>query len=87
MSGTTPTPTPTPTEPFWAKPSVGVFALGVYVVAFAAAYFSKSDTMLTALSATAATNATGVINYYFGSSSGSTRKTELAAPPPPATGA
>ena len=66
-----------PSEPLWAKPSIGVYALGLFVVAMGVAWWAENDTALTLLTGAVVTNATTVINYYFGSSAGSARKTEL----------
>ena len=65
-----------PSEPVWAKPSIGVYALGLFAVAMGVAWWAENDTALTLLTGAVVTNATTVINYYFGSSAGSARKTE-----------
>src|SRR5690242_2627386 len=94
MSDTTPTPTPTPghtttaaqapPEPFWAKPSIGIFTLVLFAAAlFVTWEYNKEQAFNLVIGAVIA-NTTTVIGYYFGSSSGSAQKTALlsASPPP-----
>lgn len=51
--------------------------------AAAIAWFKSDLNLLIAMCGVAATNATTIINYWVGSSSGSDRKTELLAPKGP----
>lgn len=85
MSGTQPKPTTTTSgaEPMWAKPSVSIYALSIFVVAFGIAYLSKDATSLSMMMGAAIAMAQQVVNYWMGSSSGSAKKTELIATSPP----
>ena len=79
---TTPTttpPAPTPSEPIWAKPSIGVYALLLFLAALGVSWWAKNDTAFNLLTGAVISNASAVINYYFGSSSGSQKKDEVIA--------
>ncbi len=72
----TPSPdTPTPSEPLWAKPGIGVYTLTIFGIAYIVSFFAndqgKSFSLLTGAVIVMATQ---VSSYYFGSSSGSTKK-------------
>lgn len=85
MSGTTSTETAapaSPVEPTWAKPSVSVYAMTLFLVALAIAYYAKDQTSLSMMMGATIAMAQQVVNYWMGSSSGSARKTEMQAPPP-----
>ena len=70
---------PIPSEPVWAKPAIAIIALMIFIVAFAIAYLSKSNSSILLMEGAAITMAGTVVNYYLGSSSGSAKKTEIAA--------
>ena len=77
MSDNPPAPVPASAseEPRWAKPTIGIYSLSLFVIALGIAYMAKSDTALTLLLGMIGANATTVIGYYFGSSAGSAQKT------------
>jgi hypothetical protein len=88
---TPPTPAPTsataPPEPYWAKPSIGIFSLIIFAGALGVVWWAGKDQAFNLLIGAVIANATTVIGYYFGSSSGSAQKTALlAAAPPPGAG-
>ena len=64
-------------EPAWAKPSIGVYSLTLFVIALAIAYVAKNDTALNLMIGAIITNGTTVVGYYFGSSSGSAQKSAM----------
>jgi hypothetical protein len=64
-----------PPEPFWAKPAISVFALGIFVVAYLIAFLSKDSQSLLLMSGAVIGMAQQVVGYWVGSSSGSTAKT------------
>jgi hypothetical protein len=66
-------------EPAWAKPSIGIYSLSLFVLGLGVAWWSKNDTALNLMIGAIISNATTVIGYYFGSSSGSSHKTALLA--------
>lgn len=73
-------PSATPTvEPYWAKPSIGIFSLTLFMVALGVSWFAKTDTAFNLMIGAVISNATTVVGYYFGSSSGSAQKTALLA--------
>jgi hypothetical protein len=84
VSGTTAPPAPaTPSsEPVWAKPSIGIYALTLFVLALGVAVYAKNENGIALMIGAIISNATTVIGYYFGSSSGSTKKTDLMAANP-----
>ena len=84
MSDASPTPAST-AEPAWAKPGLGVYSLTLFAVALGVAWYAKSDNALLLMIGAVITNATTVVNYYFGSSSGSAAKTALMGATPTAT--
>ena len=53
---------------------VSATVMVIYIAALAVAFLSKNDNMLMVLIGVAATNATTVVGYWVGSSSGSTKK-------------
>jgi hypothetical protein len=80
MSGTTTPPSttpPAPQEPFWAKPSIGIYSLVLFLAAMGISWWMKNDTAFNLMIGAVIANANTVIQYYFGSSSGSARKTEM----------
>jgi hypothetical protein len=83
---TTPTPSPTPPpprEPLWAKPSIGIFSFVLFAAALFVTWKYDKEQAFNLLIGAVIANATTVIGYYFGSSSGSAHKTELLTTPPP----
>ena len=74
-------------EPYWAKPGIGVFALVLFALALGVIWWATNKTPPDAafmaafnlLVGAVIANATTVIGYYFGSSSGSAQKTALLA--------
>lgn len=68
-------------EPSWAKPAIAVFNLGLFVAAMVLVLVFQNAQALQLLIGAIIANSTTVINYYFGSSAGSDRKTELMTPP------
>ena len=89
MSGTNTQPappvvaTPTPSEPTWAKPSIGVYTLCIFVGCLAVALVTKNTQAQLLLIGAIIPMAQTVVGYYYGSSSGSDKKTELMAANPP----
>jgi hypothetical protein len=82
-----PAPEP-PSTRAWGAPVVSVYSLSLLLVALCFAYLVKNDTLLTALVAVIATNATSVVSFYVGSSASSQAKdvvisNQLPTPPPP----
>jgi hypothetical protein len=83
-----PTPPPQPVRNrAWGAPVVSVYSLSLLLVALCFAYLVKNETLLTALVAVIATNATSVVSFYVGSSASSQAKdvvisNQLPAPPP-----
>lgn len=76
----TPPPAPVvPPEPFWAKPMVSFFALGIFVVAYLVAYLSHDNATLLLMAGATIGMANQVISYWVGGSSGSTAKSALLA--------
>ena len=73
---------PPSSEPPWAKPAISIAVLLLLAVAYALAYLSKNEHDLTIMNSTVVNLAVLVASYWLGSSSGSTRKTELAATTP-----
>ena len=72
-----------PPEPFWAKPSIAIFALGIFSAAYIVAFLSNNTSILLLMSGAVIGLAQQVVGYYFGSSSGSTAKTaQLVAQAP-----
>jgi hypothetical protein len=82
MSGTTTPVAPAPSEPIWAKPSIGIYSLVLFVAALAISWWTKDSTAFDLMVGAAIANSNTVIQYYFGSSAGSARKTELTAQGP-----
>lgn len=79
MSGTTST---TPAEPAWAKPGIGVYSLTLFVFCLGIAWWLKNDTAFNLMIGAVIANANTVVQYYFGSSAGSARKTDLLGTSP-----
>lgn len=75
---------PPPASP-WGAPIVSIYSLTLLLAALIFAYLVKNETLLTALVAVIATNATTVVSFYVGSSASSQSKDSLIArqlPPP-----
>lgn len=72
-------------EPIWAKPSISIFALALFLVAFVVAKLTNDNTSVAMLSGAAISMAQSVVGYYLGSSSGSADKSHvisaIAKPP------
>lgn len=87
MSDTTPVPTASPAASrAWGAPVVSVYSLTLLLAALCFAYLVKNETLLTALVAVIATNATTVVSFYVGSSASSQAKDQTISSqlPPPA---
>lgn len=93
MSGTTTPPapptlpavTPALSEPIWAKPSVAIYSLSLFLACLVVALVTKNEQAQLLLIGAVIPMGNTILGYYFGSSSGSTKKTDLmAANPPPA---
>jgi drug/metabolite transporter (DMT)-like permease len=85
MSETTTTP-PAPVtmaEPSWAKPSIAFFSLALFAAGLGVAWWAKNDNALAIMLGAVVSNVTTVIQFYYGSSSGSAAKTALLAPTKP----
>lgn len=79
---------PAPAKQSWGAPIVSFYSLTLLLAALCFAYLVKNDTLLTALVAVIATNATTVVSYYVGSSSSSQSKDSIISnqlPPPAAS--
>lgn len=88
MSETIPPPiiiAPEPTTPPpahelpWAKPMIAVFTLSTFIIVYALAYRVDDKQTMSLMAGAVIANVTALFGYYFGSSSDSVRKTELAA--------
>ena len=73
---------PAGSEPTWAKPAVAILSLLLFAAMIVVAYYTHDETMKTLLGGAVIGMASTSISYYLGSSSGSARKTELAATVP-----
>ena len=73
---------PAPSEPFWAKPSIGIFSFVVFAAALFVTWKTDQKEAFNLLIGAVIANVTTVIGYYFGSSSGSAQKTALLATRP-----
>lgn len=84
-TSTTPTPgvpaaTPAPAaEPIWAKPSIGVYSLTLFALCLGISWWLKNDTAFNLMIGAVIANANTVMQFYFGSSSGSQKKDETIA--------
>lgn len=58
----------------WGAPLISMFTLVIFLVALVIAYIMKNETLVTAMLGVAAANATTVVNFWLGSSSGSHSK-------------
>jgi len=67
----------------WAKPSIGVFSFVLFAAALFVTWKYDKEQAFNLLIGAVIANATTVIGYYFGSSSGSAQKTALLATLPP----
>ena len=81
---TTPPPAPTPAVPApvtsgWGATVISVTGMAIYLAAIGVAYLKGNDTLLTALCGVAATNATTIVGFWVGSSSGSQKKDDNLA--------
>ena len=87
MSGTTTPSTTAAAEPIWAKPSIGVYSLTLFAACLGVAWWLKSDTAFNLMIGAVIANANTVVQFYFGSSSGSQKKdATIAAQQTPPTG-
>lgn len=78
-------PPPSSVEPIWAKPSVSMVGLGIFVAGYIIAFMTRDATVQTMFAGAAIAMGQQVIGYWLGSSSGSAKKSEqMAANPPPA---
>jgi hypothetical protein len=83
MSGTIPTPAPDPVpqpvtdatpESVWAKPTVSVVGLLIFVIGYGISFLTKDATVQTMFAGAAIAMGQQVIGYWLGSSAGSTKK-------------
>ena len=77
MSGSAPPPVAPSAEPYWAKPSIGIYTLVLFLAALAVSWWLKDNTAFDLMIGATIANANTVIGYYFGSSSGSEKKDEI----------
>lgn len=63
----------------WLQPSLGILIQAIFVAALGIAYVSGDTNALTLMYGAVISNATTVINYYFGSSRGSQKKDDTIA--------
>lgn len=61
----------------WAKPVIAVFIMSIFVIVYILAYLAKNETTQTLMAGCATTLISTLVSYYFGSSSGSARKSEI----------
>lgn len=74
MSGTTTSPTVASKVTAWGSPAISVVAQLTFLTAMLVAWKVGNTEALTLLFGTAAANATTVVNFWLGSSSGSQKK-------------
>jgi hypothetical protein len=80
MSGTTTSSkTNTSSEPSWAKPGIGVYGLSLFLACLVVAVVTKNTEAQLLLIGAVIPMAQTVVGYYYGSSSGSEKKTDLLA--------
>lgn len=72
-----PPPDTTVREPIWAKPAISIFALGIFMGAFAIAAYAQDKTSVAMMIGASIGMASQVVNYYLGSSSGSADKSNV----------
>jgi hypothetical protein len=65
--------------PWWTKPSIAAYALTIYGCAIAGSFFLTDTTLKNLMLGSAIGLATTVMNFYFGSSSGSQKKDDTIA--------
>lgn len=70
---------PPGSEPTWAKPAVAIFCMVLLGGALGYAVLAKDHDAMMLILGAIISMATSASSYYLGSSSGSARKTELAA--------
>jgi hypothetical protein len=80
------TTVPASSEPTWAKPSIGVYTLTLFVGCLALAAVTKNELMGSLIVGAVIAKFGTVVDYYFGSSSGSTKKTDIMANATPVGG-
>lgn len=87
MSGTTTVTTPAADqEPRWAKPGIGVYSLTLLAGSLIVAWLTKNDTAMNLLIGAVIAMGNTVVQFYFGSSSGSAKKTDLLSAAQPISG-
>jgi hypothetical protein len=75
-----PVPQPSPVPlPWWIVPSLAYLIVIIFAGALAASCFFGNDTLRTQMFSTAVVLATAAVSFYFGSSSGSEKKSDLIA--------
>jgi hypothetical protein len=67
------------TEPLWAKPGLGIFSLALFGAGLALSWWYNKEQAFNLMIGAVISNATTVVGYYFGSSSGSANKTAILA--------
>jgi hypothetical protein len=71
---------PVPTEgPWWTKPSLAYAVLSIYAGTIIGSFFLTDNTLKNLLFGSIIANATTVLNYFFGSTSGSQKKDDTIA--------
>lgn len=70
---------PNSSAPWWALYTLAGFVLAIFAGAIVAAYLTGNKELASNLSIAAATAATGVLAFFFGSSQGSQKKDETIA--------
>ena len=69
---------PTPV-PVWTQPVIAILVLLIYAGVLVAVFFLQNDTLRVAIYGSAPLVVNQVINYFFGSSSGSAKKSDTIA--------
>lgn len=72
-------PVPAHHEPVWIKPLIALASMALLGAVIVYAAVMRDHDMMTLCVGAVIAMATGAVNYYLGSSSGSARKTEITA--------
>ena len=73
---------PRSNEAIWTKPLIASISLSLFVAVLGVAWWTGDKQSLGMLTGCVVSNLTIVIGFYFGSSAGSERKTDILAQPP-----